>query len=406
MALSGLRSRVAALTRGCYQVSAGRRGRHPVCHRLLSASAASTALSPHRVVQPLSQFDRLQINTCLPVHVQALNEIPEAFLPLLEASVGGALPPLVEVKYALFELSSGAVAVSELELEQRGQDASAGTAPALVATVIPSDTEALEPDNDDAVLNVWVPFSCDVSIRAASVVPNVCPDVSVERVEGRIDIEGDAGACRLKSMKSPSIAVNWNSGVVHATSLHTDLDVRTQSAKVVIGKTQGNKIDINTASGQIDCKALYADDISISSSQGEIALGEVHGSVHILSDGTSVFVGSVDGSIDAKSQGGLMDVYLNRIKRPSFLEAGGGLVNVGVSPDLDAHLQIDSRETDLEALRELPWATLGDEGSQQVVCNQGSETVHVSNREGLVEVRPVSWMDASFKIIQRVSASE
>eukprot|EP00051_Salpingoeca_urceolata_P012039 m.149694 g.149694 ORF g.149694 m.149694 type:complete len:82 (-) comp17354_c0_seq2:90-335(-) len=43
-----------------------------------------------------------------------------------------------------------------------------------------------------------------------------------------------------------------------------------------------------------------------------------------------------------------MDVYLNRIKRPSFLEAGGGLVNVGVSPDLDAHLQIDSRETDLE----------------------------------------------------------
>ena len=144
--------------------------------------------------------------------------------------------------------------------------------------------------------------------------------VSVEDLDGKVDVRTSGGAISLASITGPVMATT-SGGSIRLQRSGGSADLRTSGGSIVIGDVDGS--------------------VNAKTSGGSISIERAAGPVIANTSGGSIEVEEVHGAIDAETAGGSVRAYLSEPPRAdsSLRTSGGGITVVladGIGLNLDA----------------------------------------------------------------------
>ena len=124
-------------------------------------------------------------------------------------------------------------------------------------------------------------------------------DVKVSGLEpSQLAISSDYSSVHLDKLKTGKATIFANNGSVEITgNLIGNVNIKTGVAGFVrADRLQGSAIKIDTFQGPIDCKAIYAETVSLSSREGSITAKNLHGQVKVWTTEGDVNIGNLSGT--------------------------------------------------------------------------------------------------------------
>ncbi|XP_041058467.1 protein FAM185A isoform X3 [Carcharodon carcharias] len=203
------------------------------------------------------------------------------------------------------------------------------------------------------------------------------------------------GCVKIKKMEGDNCYVETEKG-------HSILN----SLKIVeIDKLQGTSMNISTTNGSLKTKYIYAESSHLSSSNGNIELGNVHGNVTIQTDAGAVTVDSSDGSLTASTQQGDLDIYISQLGIVNLLTHEvvmilAGSITLKVPKALRAELQLSGITVEVSPeiqLEDIESSTQQDHQIIHAFLNGRGEGTHLIKAHavrGMLNVKSHSWIES------------
>ncbi|XP_072327436.1 protein FAM185A isoform X2 [Scyliorhinus torazame] len=197
------------------------------------------------------------------------------------------------------------------------------------------------------------------------------------------------GCVKIKNMEGDNCYVETEKG-------HSILN----SLKIVeIDKLQGTSMNISTTDGALKTKYIYAESSHLSSSNGNIELGNIHGNVTIRTDAGAVTVDSSDGSLTVSTQQGDLDVYISQLGIVNLLTQEGS-ITLKVPKALRAELQLSGAI--VEVSPEIQLKDIGNSTQQdhQIIhaflngTEEGSHLIKAHAVRGMLNIKSQSWIES------------
>nr|XP_056703320.1 protein FAM185A [Euleptes europaea] len=255
-------------------------------------------------------------------------------------------------------------------------------------------------DNMDntASVDVRIPVKYDLDIKTSG---DGC--VKIEKIEcENCRIETEKGTSILQSIKSKNIDIQAKGGkVISLGTLQGNADMHvSQESSVDIEKLQGCSVNISTKDGLLKTKYLYAESSFLSSSTGDILLGNVHGTTTVQTKTGNITVDSSEGFLKASTCQGKIDIYTISQEGEVDLKSQNGSITVKVPATLKAYLHLSGSQIDLSPEVQLQGTqNVSREGNITVTghLNQGDEKekyIKAETQNGRVHLKSQTWFQS------------
>ncbi|XP_062928238.1 protein FAM185A [Mobula hypostoma] len=251
--------------------------------------------------------------------------------------------------------------------------------------------------SSDARIDLITPVKFDLDI---STFQKGC--VKIKKMEcDNCYVETEKGHSILNSLKAHKVKVQSRGGnVICLGTIHGNVDIQTNSKGFVeIDKLQGTNMNISTTDGALKTRYIYAKSSYLSSSIGNIELGNVHGSVTIQTEAGAVTVDSSDGNLKATTQQGDLDVYISQLGIVNLLTQEGS-ITLKVPKALRAKLQLSGAMVKISPelnLQDIESSTEQDHQTIQGFLNGRGEGAHVIEAHtvrGMLNIKSQSWIES------------
>lgn len=340
---------------------------------------------------PVSQFGRFTLETAIPVVIRSLDGSPEC------PEIG--VVQMVETAVIDVVAKAGGSSVEgvfeQVQTDNEGHDLS------IRAVCEPGHELRHE-------LQVWLPFSMGVDVKAT----DAAPKVLVRSLEGGVSVDSDGGLVELKSIKGGQVDVVTNTGDVTGTSLQGDVTITTVEGNIDLGKVQALDLNLTaTGTGSIMARALYANNTNVHTDAGAVTLGAVHGKAAISSNAGSIKIGTAEGNITITTKTGSAAVHLNECDSAECTSSSGS-ITVSMLEDQAATVLVQEPGTTLHG----SVTVLSAEGAGMVTgttkvsgegtINGGGFPLVVGSPEGKVTINTKSWFEASMESAALLNASQ
>ncbi|XP_060102054.1 protein FAM185A [Heteronotia binoei] len=196
-----------------------------------------------------------------------------------------------------------------------------------------------------ASVDVRIPVKFDLDIKTSG---DGC--VKIEKIECEsCRIKTENGTSILQSIKSKNIDIQAKGGkVISLGTLQGNADIHvSQESSVDIEKLQGSAINISTKDGSLKTKYLYAESSFLSSTAGDILMGNVHGITTLRTKTGNITVDSSEGFLKASTYQGKIDVYTISQEGEVDLKSQNGSITVKVPATLKAYLHLSGSKIDV-----------------------------------------------------------
>ncbi|XP_069765828.1 fibrinogen-like 2a isoform X4 [Narcine bancroftii] len=197
------------------------------------------------------------------------------------------------------------------------------------------------------------------------------------------------GCVKIKKMECDNCSVETERG-------HSILN----SLKVVeIEKLQGTNMNISTTNGALKTKYIYAKSSHLSSSIGNIELGNIHGSVTIQTEAGAITVDSSDGNLKATTQQGDLDVYISQLGIVNLITQEGS-ITLKVPKALRAKLQLSGAVVEISPelyLQDIDSRTGEGHQTIQGFLNgkaEGAHLIEAHTVHGMLNIKSQSWIES------------
>ncbi|XP_067915840.1 protein FAM185A [Heterodontus francisci] len=249
----------------------------------------------------------------------------------------------------------------------------------------------------DARIDLVTPVKFDLNIRTFH---KGC--VKIKKMEcDNCFVETERGHSILNSLKAHKVQVHSRGGkVICLGTIYGNVDIQTSNKGLVeIDKLQGTTMNISTTDGTLKTKYIYAESSYLSSSNGNIELGNIHGNVTIQTDAGAVTVDSSDGSLKASTQHGDLDIYISRLGIVNLLTQEGS-ITLKVPKALTAELQLSGAIVEVSPeihLEDIDSSTEQDRQTIRAFLNGGGEGAHLIKAHavrGMLNIKSHSWIES------------
>ncbi|XP_041058469.1 protein FAM185A isoform X5 [Carcharodon carcharias] len=194
--------------------------------------------------------------------------------------------------------------------------------------------------------------------------------VKIKKMEGdNCYVETEKGHSILNSLKAQKVHVHSRGGKVTCLgTIYGNVDIQSCNKGIVeIDKLQGTSMNISTTNGSLKTKYIYAESSHLSSSNGNIELGNVHGNVTIQTDAGAVTVGSIT------------------LKVPKALRAE--LQLSGITVEVSPEIQLEDIESSTQQDHQIIHAFLNGRG-------EGTHLIKAHAVRGMLNVKSHSWIES------------
>ncbi|XP_060699143.1 protein FAM185A isoform X1 [Hemiscyllium ocellatum] len=250
--------------------------------------------------------------------------------------------------------------------------------------------------SSDTLIDLVTPVKFDLDI---STFHKGC--VKIKKMESdNCYIETEKGHSILNSLKAHKVQVHSKGGkVICRGTIHGNVDIQTTDKGIVeIEKLQGTSVNISTTDGTLKTKYIYAESSNLSSSNGNIELGNIHGNVTIRTDAGSVIVDSSDGSLTASTQQGDLDIYISQLGIVDLVTQEGSIM-LKLPKALRAELQLSGSIVEISPeiqLDDIDNSTQQDHQTVHAFLNGKGEGAHLIKAQavrGMLNIKSCSWID-------------
>ncbi|HUF09201.1 MAG TPA: DUF4097 family beta strand repeat-containing protein [Rhodothermales bacterium] len=217
-------------------------------------------------------------------------------------------------------------------------------------------------------------FDADVSTSGG--------DISVEQLEGVLNVATSGGDIQLGSIEGREMNVTTSGGDIDAGRLAGGVvKLTTSGGDIELGAVTGPEIVVRTSGGDIDAGKLDGDQVDVRTSGGDIALGGVTGRSIVKTSGGDIEIGAMDGELDASTSGGDIEVRMLRSASLSLSTTGGSIEILGPS-DLAANVDLRASEVVVEGSVKIQGTVKKDKVDGQL--NGGGPTISAVSSGGEV----------------------
>lgn len=214
-------------------------------------------------------------------------------------------------------------------------------------------------------------------------------------------VETERGHSILNSLKAHKVKVQSRGGnVICLGTIHGNVDIQTSNKGVVdIDKLQGTTMNISTTNGSLKTKYIYAKSSHLSSSIGNIELGNIHGSVTIQTEAGAVTIDSSDGNLNATTQQGDLDVYVSQLGIVNLLTQEGS-ITLKVPKALRAKLQLSGSVVKISPELQMQEISSSTEQGHQTVQGflngkgEGAHLIEAHTMRGMLNIKSQSWIES------------
>ncbi|XP_078091750.1 protein FAM185A isoform X1 [Mustelus asterias] len=220
------------------------------------------------------------------------------------------------------------------------------------------------------------PWSCEAAVLTT--VPSILPIINAHKVQ----VHSKGG------------------NVICLGTIYGNVDIQTFNKGIVeIDKLQGANMNISTTDGALKTKYIYAESSHLSSSKGNIELGNVHGNVTIRTDAGAVTVDSSDGSLTASTKQGDLDIYISQLGIVN-LQTQEGSITLKVPKALTAELQLTGAVVEVSPeihLEDVDSSTQKDHQIIHAFLNgreEGAHLIKAHAMRGMLSIKSQSWIES------------
>ncbi|XP_069765830.1 fibrinogen-like 2a isoform X6 [Narcine bancroftii] len=226
--------------------------------------------------------------------------------------------------------------------------------------------------------------------------------VKIKKMEcDNCSVETERGHSILNSLKAHKVKVQSRGGnVICLGTIHGNVDIQTSNKGVVeIEKLQGTNMNISTTNGALKTKYIYAKSSHLSSSIGNIELGNIHGSVTIQTEAGAITVDSSDGNLKATTQQGDLDVYISQLGIVNLITQEGS-ITLKVPKALRAKLQLSGAVVEISPelyLQDIDSRTGEGHQTIQGFLNgkaEGAHLIEAHTVHGMLNIKSQSWIES------------
>ncbi|XP_078409393.1 protein FAM185A isoform X4 [Cetorhinus maximus] len=212
--------------------------------------------------------------------------------------------------------------------------------------------------------------------------------VKIKKMEGdNCYVETEEGHSILNSLKAQKVQVHSRGGKVTCLgTIYGNVDIQSSNKGIVeIDKLQGTSMNISTTDGSLKTKYIYAESSHLSSSNGNIELGNIHD--------------SSDGSLTASTQQGDLDIYISQLGIVNLLTQEGS-ITLKVPKALRAELQLSGIVVEVSPeiqLEDIDSSTQQDHQIIHAFLNGRREGTHLIKAHavrGMLNVKSHSWIES------------
>lgn len=207
------------------------------------------------------------------------------------------------------------------------------------------------------------------------------------------------GDIHIHNIKSRDVTLDSKMGDVKSTKvLQGNAVVRTKKNKgFTADRLQGQKFDIKTEAGNVNCKDIYGNTSVFHSEEGSIQLGNVTGECSVTTKG-DVNIGSLDGSLKGQlNHTGSVEAYLVRPETVS-LQTENGNITLSLPTDVKGHLDLKAPKVSVSSELNFNFQKEDIKGQVKGILNaEGPTSITASSKEGSITVSMQSWF-ASLKL--------
>ncbi|XP_032895758.1 protein FAM185A isoform X4 [Amblyraja radiata] len=212
--------------------------------------------------------------------------------------------------------------------------------------------------------------------------------VKIKQMESDICyVETERGHSILNSLKAHKVKVQSRGGnVICLGTIHGNVDIQTSNKGVVeIDKLQGTTMNISTTNGTLKTKYIYAKSSHLSSSIGNIELGNIHD--------------SSDGNLNATTQQGDLDVYVSQLGIVNLLTQEGS-ITLKVPKALRAKLQLSGSVVEISPELQMQEISSSTEQGHQTVQGflngkgEGAHLIEAHTMRGMLNIKSQSWIES------------
>uniref|UniRef100_UPI00398E3242 protein FAM185A isoform X2 n=1 Tax=Pristiophorus japonicus TaxID=55135 RepID=UPI00398E3242 len=235
----------------------------------------------------------------------------------------------------------------------------------------------------DARIDLVTPIKFDLDI---STFHKGC--VKIKKMEcDNCYVETEKGNSILNSLKAHKVQVHSRGGkVICLGTIYGNVDIQTSNKGIVeIDKLQGTTMNISTTDGALKTKYIYAESSHLSSSNGNIELGSIHD--------------SSDGSLQASTQQGDLDIYISQLGIVNLLTQEGS-ITLKVPKALRAELQLSGATIEVSPeihLQDIDSST--EQGHQTIRAflngrGEGAHLIKAQALRGMLNIKTHSWIES------------
>ncbi|XP_069765827.1 fibrinogen-like 2a isoform X3 [Narcine bancroftii] len=212
--------------------------------------------------------------------------------------------------------------------------------------------------------------------------------VKIKKMEcDNCSVETERGHSILNSLKAHKVKVQSRGGnVICLGTIHGNVDIQTSNKGVVeIEKLQGTNMNISTTNGALKTKYIYAKSSHLSSSIGNIELGNIHD--------------SSDGNLKATTQQGDLDVYISQLGIVNLITQEGS-ITLKVPKALRAKLQLSGAVVEISPelyLQDIDSRTGEGHQTIQGFLNgkaEGAHLIEAHTVHGMLNIKSQSWIES------------
>ncbi|XP_033888295.3 protein FAM185A isoform X1 [Acipenser ruthenus] len=251
--------------------------------------------------------------------------------------------------------------------------------------------------NSNVSVEVIAPLKCDLDIKTLGE-----GNVKIQRMEcDNCSVLTERGHSVLQSIKGHKVLVHSKEGnIICLGTIHGNVDVHTsRNSLVQITKLQGTRMNISTEHGPLKAKYIYAESSSVSSTSGQIELGNVHGDVTVQNETGNIIIDGSDGCLKASTNEGDIDAYISQFGTAE-LYSQQGAISVRVPASIKADVQLSGAAVDISP--EIPLQeddTFSEDGHTTVTARlngkaEGNNWIKAQAAKGTVSLKSQSWFES------------
>ncbi|XP_041110876.1 protein FAM185A isoform X2 [Polyodon spathula] len=237
--------------------------------------------------------------------------------------------------------------------------------------------------NSNVSVEVMAPIKCDLDIKTLGE-----GNVKIQKMEcENCSVRTERGHSVLQSIKAHKVLVHSKEGnIICLGTIHGNVDVHaSRNSLVQITKLQGTRMSISTEHGPLKAKYIYAESSSVSSTSGQIELGNVH-------DGS-------DGCLKASTNAGDIDAYISQFGTAE-LYSQQGAISVRVPVSIKADVRLSGSAVDISP--EIPLQeddTFSEDGHTTLTAHlngkaEGNNWIKAHAAKGTVSLKSQSWFES------------